>query len=101
MNQGTGRLQYGTNGGRRTFFDENEQYINPIDRWLHIRIIANISENNDEAKQTIYVTDRNTGELISTVENKALASDVSYCNMITIGGSSEVDIDNIIVRDVK
>ena len=95
------RLQYGTNGGRRTFFDENEQYINPIDRWLHIRIIANISENNDEAKQTIYVTDRNTGELISTVENKALASDVSYCNMITIGGSSEVDIDNIIVRDVK
>lgn len=96
-----GRLQYGTNGGRRTFFDENEQYINPIDRWLHIRIIANISENNDEAKQTIYVTDRNTGELISTVENKALASDVSYCNMITIGGSSEVDIDNIIVRDVK
>ena len=53
------------------------KYVNLIDRWLHIRIIVNINENTDETKQTICVTDRNTGELVTITENKVLASDIS------------------------
>ena len=44
---------------------------------MHISIIVNINENTDETKQTICVTDRNTGELVTITENKVLASDVS------------------------
>lgn len=93
------RLQYGTNNGRRTFYDKDGNTIDPTNRWLHIQIVANISEDAEEAKQTIYVTDKTSGELLSTVENVNLAKNVPYVNVLYIGGSSTVNIDNIMIRE--
>ena len=95
-----GRLQYGTNGGRGTFYDSNHDYVNPLSRWLHVRIVANISTDEEVAKQSIYVTDRDTGELVTSVENIALTTNVPKCNLFMIGGSSTVNIDNILVRNI-
>lgn len=92
-----GRLMYGTDGRVSYIYDLNNNYFYPRDKWYNIQILANITEEASEARQSIYVTDKETNELVAKVENKPLAKAVSFCNLLTVGASCTTYMDNIIV----
>lgn len=94
-----GRLMYGTEGGVRYIYDLKNNYFYPGDKWYNVQILANITDDETAARQSIYVTDKETNELVAKVENKPLAKAVSYCNLLTVGASCTMYIDDIIVMN--
>ncbi len=94
-----GRLMYGTEGRASYIYDLKNNYFYPGDKWYNVQILANITDDESEAQQSIYVTDKETNELVAKVENKPLAKAVSKCNLLTVGASCTMYIDDIIVMN--
>ena len=93
-----GRLVYGTSDGVSFFLDNNRNYFYIQDKWYNIQIVANITADEAYAKQSIYITDKFTGELEAKVENVPLNIAVASCNLVMIGTSHQVDLDNLIIE---
>lgn len=102
VNEG-GRLMYGTkrdNGYKiEHFYDENGDYFVPGDKWYNVQVLANITENESEALQSIYITDIEANELVTKAENKPLVKAVANCNIIMAGASCTMGLDNVIVMN--
>ena len=94
-----GRLMYGTDGRVRYIYDLNNEYFYPGDKWYNVQILANITDDESEARQSIYVTDKETNELVAKVEDQPLAKAVSNCNLIMVGASCTMYLDDIIVMN--
>lgn len=94
-----GRLMYGTEGRASYIYDLKNNYFYPGDKWYNVQILANITDDESEAQQSIYVTGKETNELVAKVENKPLAKAVSKCNLLTVGASCTMYIDDIIVMN--
>ncbi|MDO5397949.1 MAG: C1 family peptidase [bacterium] len=95
-----GRLMYGTDGSR-TYFNDKNGWMSSLNKWLTIEITANITSDSTQAKQSIKVIDKATGEVLSTVNNAKLQNNDSFCNLLVIGGSCTVDVDNIAIRKIS
>ena len=95
----TGRLMYGSNNNRVHF--TNNGWIDSVDKWFTIEISATISSDSTEAKQSIKVIDKSTQEVVATVTDAPLNKNDDFCNLLLIGGSSTVDIDNIAIRKIS
>lgn len=95
----TGWLMYGSNNNRVHF--TNNGWIDSVDKWFTIEISATISSDSTEAKQSIKVIDKSTQEVIATVTDAPLNKNDDFCNLLLIGGSSTVDIDNIAIRKIS
>lgn len=92
-----GKLMYGTNGGTGYFYDADGEVFYPGDKWYNAQIIANITTNEEEALQSIYITDLETGKIVTKVENVPLAATADYCNVLTVGSSDTMYFDNVTV----
>lgn len=81
-----GRLVYGCDGGTRYFYNSTGGYFVVEDgRWYNIQIIENITADESLAKQSIYISDKLTGELLTKAEDVALVKAVSECNLVVVG----------------
>lgn len=94
------RLMYGTNGGRN-YFSNSNGWINSLNTWYTIEIAANITTNSSTAKQDIKVINKDTGEVVASVTNANLQNNDSFGNLLEIGGSCTVNIDNIAIRKIS
>lgn len=93
------RLIFGTASDTGYLYNKNGDYFEVQDKWYNIQIIANITTDASVAKQSIYVTDKLTGELETKVENIALYKEAEMCNVISTSTSQYMYLDNLIVDD--
>jgi hypothetical protein len=96
-----GRLVYGSDGGVKYFYRYSNGDYFKIDseKWYNVQIMANITSNSENAKQSIYIFDKQTGILLSKAENVSLNKAVSSCNLVMVGTSHYVDLDNLIIEE--
>ncbi|MCD8181463.1 MAG: C1 family peptidase [Firmicutes bacterium] len=79
---------------RYFFYDDDGEFVSADDKWFTVEIYANISETG---AQSIYVKDRDSGDLIVKVEEFNIAHPTDSCNLFALGGRDTMKIDNIII----
>lgn len=91
-------LQYCTDSGFQYFFDNNSQWLrlNDTTKWYSIRISMDIENQT----YSVYLFDKTTNNLISSVENAAFVGSCQYINYFAFSSTEQICIDNVDIREV-
>ncbi len=82
----------GMTGGRYSLYDLNgERAVAEPGHWYSVKVTVDL----DNKQQTIYIYDRNSGELIVHTNPSDTIGGNGRINMISFSGSSEICIDNL------
>lgn len=91
-------LQYCTDGGFQYFFDSNGQWLrlNDTTKWYSIKMSMDI----EHQKYSIYLFDKTTDALISSVENVNFVGTCQYINYFAFSSTEQICIDNVDIREI-
>lgn len=94
-------LEYYSDGKYEKMLDTNRNWLNlnNTNIWYHIKMILDTVSGT----QSIYLTERDTGRLVSSVENVPFMAQCSSVNYFGVSSENKVCMDNVkfIKMDVK
>lgn len=85
-------LQYYSDGEWKYMFDDSGNWLNvSADKWYTIRMTLDVRSN----RYSIYVEDRDTGNVISKVEDTPFGETCTYISYYAFSSLSALNIDNV------